>query len=217
MAEWSHHGELKDHLNSIHPLIYPLLLWLVRSNRSYLRLLDPVEVPGVLAKLCILSQWVGTVRKTCACPHMRPNGKGDIVSDGFYLSNLTWSTVSSEDRHDQKIIQVYRSNYVTHLPVPVSPNSSFFMYHGSSFDNWHSILRIGLRNLSHTRYMTNGAAYGSGVYFSPKLSTASRYAGVAPKIWGSSEVVKDSRDSCIAICEIINGSCHLAFSRLSYS
>lgn len=47
LARWSESNELKDQLNLIHPLIYPLLLWLVQSNRTYLRLLDPDEVPEV--------------------------------------------------------------------------------------------------------------------------------------------------------------------------
>jgi hypothetical protein len=39
--------ELKESLNAIDLLIYPLLLWLVRSNRSYLRLLSENEIPEV--------------------------------------------------------------------------------------------------------------------------------------------------------------------------
>jgi hypothetical protein len=51
--------------------------------------------------------------------------------------------------------------------------------------------------------MTNGAAHGSGVYFSPKLTVSSRYAPTTDKIWGPSEVLKQ-HDKCLAICEIIN-------------
>ena len=85
----------------------------------------------------------------------------------------------------------------------VSPHLSFFAFHGSSFDNWHSILRTGLRNFSNTAHMVNGAAYGSGVYFSPMLSVASRYSPPTDKIWGLSELLS-KQDKCLAICEIIN-------------
>jgi len=41
---------------------------------------------------------------------------------------------------------------------------SEFLFHGSSQENWYSILRNGLRVLSNTKYMTAGAAYGAGIY-----------------------------------------------------
>ena len=40
------------------------------------------------------------------------------------------------------------------------------MFHGSSKQNWYSILRNGIRVLSKTKYMTAGAAHGVGVYAS---------------------------------------------------
>lgn len=52
--------------------------------------------------------------------------------------------------------------------------------------------------------MTNGAAYGSGVYFSPKLSVSSRYAPSTDNIWKMSEIFKGKENCCLAICEIIN-------------
>jgi Poly(ADP-ribose) polymerase catalytic domain len=45
-------------------------------------------------------------------------------------------------------------------------NGSMFCFHGSSMENWYSILRNGLRNLSNTALMTAGAAYGAGIYAS---------------------------------------------------
>jgi hypothetical protein len=53
---------------------------------------------------------------------------------------------------------------------------SEFAYHGSGAENWHSILRHGLKNCSHTRYQTHGAAYGSGVYLSPKSHLSLSYS-----------------------------------------
>ena len=47
---------------------------------------------------------------------------------------------------------------------------SSYVFHGSKFLNWHSILRTSLQNFSNTQYMLNGAAYGSGVYVSPNVS-----------------------------------------------
>ena len=43
---------------------------------------------------------------------------------------------------------------------------SVYLFHGSSPENWYSILRNGLKNLSHSHMMTAGAARGAGIYAS---------------------------------------------------
>lgn len=48
---------------------------------------------------------------------------------------------------------------------------SFFCWHGSMLENWFSILRNGLRNLSNSHMMTAGAAYGAGIYASANVKT----------------------------------------------
>ena len=56
-------------------------------------------------------------------------------------------------------------------------HGSVFTFHGSSIENWYSILRNGPRNLSNTKMMTAGAAYGAGVYSARQFATASGYCG----------------------------------------
>jgi len=50
-------------------------------------------------------------------------------------------------------------------------------------ENWYSIMRNGLRNLSNTHLMTAGAAYGQGIYASSHYLTSygytARYSGGA--------------------------------------
>ena len=53
---------------------------------------------------------------------------------------------------------------------------TIFTFHGSSIENWYSILRNGPRNLSNTKMMTAGAAYGAGVYSATAFATASGYS-----------------------------------------
>jgi ubiquitin-conjugating enzyme E2 Q len=65
-------------------------------------------------------------------------------------------------------------------------NKSFRMFHGSKMENWYSIIYSGLKNLSNTKNMIHGCAYGSGVYFSDSISFASGYS-----------------DSFLAVAEII--------------
>jgi hypothetical protein len=56
---------------------------------------------------------------------------------------------------------------------------SSWAFHGSNGENWHSILRNGLKNASGTKLQVNGTAYGNGVYLSPNASTSFGYSHVA--------------------------------------
>ncbi|GMS80626.1 hypothetical protein PENTCL1PPCAC_2801 [Pristionchus entomophagus] len=50
-----------------------------------------------------------------------------------------------------------------------------YLFHGSKMENWHSIIRSGLKNMSGTKYQLVGAAYGPGIYLSPELATSHHY------------------------------------------
>jgi hypothetical protein len=78
-------------------------------------------------------------------------------------------------------------------------SGSLFAWHGSSWGNWHSIVRNGLKNFSNTKYMTAGAAFGQGIYFADDISTSLGYSmgGAAP--WSNS---KFNHCSCLALCEV---------------
>ena len=55
-------------------------------------------------------------------------------------------------------------------------HGSKFAWHGSPAENWHCILRSGLRSASGTKLQLHGAAHGAGVYVSTSLSYSIRYA-----------------------------------------
>jgi len=48
--------------------------------------------------------------------------------------------------------------------------------HTTAPENWHGILRYGLKNASNTKLMTAGASYGSGIYLSPQGSMSLGYS-----------------------------------------
>ena len=50
-----------------------------------------------------------------------------------------------------------------------------FLFHGSRWCNWYSILRNGLKNCSKTKLMTAGAAYGDGIYLSDDINLSYGY------------------------------------------
>lgn len=50
-----------------------------------------------------------------------------------------------------------------------------YLFHGSRWCNWFSILRNGLKNCSKTKLMTAGAAYGDGIYLSDDANLSFGY------------------------------------------
>jgi hypothetical protein len=90
-----------------------------------------------------------------------------------------------------------------------------FAFHGSGIENWHAILRSGLRNLSNTDLMTSGAACGPGIYFGPTCSTSLGYCrqGTEPDTDTDAKrripgLINDKGMICLALCEIVQDAIH---------
>ena len=56
--------------------------------------------------------------------------------------------------------------------LKLEQQGSCFLFHGSPFMKWHSIMRTCLQNFSNTQCMTNGAAYRGGVYTAKQVGSA---------------------------------------------
>eukprot|EP01119_Soliformovum_irregulare_P013152 TRINITY_DN3472_c0_g1_i1.p1 TRINITY_DN3472_c0_g1~~TRINITY_DN3472_c0_g1_i1.p1 ORF type:complete len:429 (-),score=113.19 TRINITY_DN3472_c0_g1_i1:152-1438(-) len=86
-------------------------------------------------------------------------------------------------------------------------HGSIFAFHGSPIENWHAILRTGLKNASGTKLQINGAAYGSGIYLSPAAATSFGYCRMQGSVASSHSANRflDTKNiHCIAICEVID-------------
>ena len=87
-------------------------------------------------------------------------------------------------------------------------HGAFWCFHGSNHENWHSILRNGLKNASGTKLQANGAAYGSGIYLSPHASVSFGYSQLGGNSKGQAASATDAQFidiesmHCIAICEV---------------
>jgi len=92
-----------------------------------------------------------------------------------------------------------------------------FLWHGSAPENWHGILRYGLKNASNTNLMTAGAVHGPGIYLSPQGALSMNYSRMhhqqgqqqpAPQLPGSqaqSNVFLGSTQlRLLALCEVAN-------------
>jgi ubiquitin-conjugating enzyme E2 Q len=103
----------------------------------------------------------------------------------------------------QYIVTNHPAETIKNFEAKKKKRGSFFAFHGSSIENWYSILRNGIRNLSNTHLMTAGAAYGSGVYCAENFSTSIGYcrfgANISPSYPHSILLGK----ACMAIIEVI--------------
>eukprot|EP01105_Mastigella_eilhardi_P011334 TRINITY_DN261_c3_g1_i1.p1 TRINITY_DN261_c3_g1~~TRINITY_DN261_c3_g1_i1.p1 ORF type:complete len:717 (+),score=140.85 TRINITY_DN261_c3_g1_i1:420-2570(+) len=166
LLQYKDNTSLKKFLYTKNPLAFPLLQWILTSNRSHVAKLPADQHQAALQT-----------------PHQ------------FML-------MSAPPAREAEFRSLARQK------------GSFFTFHGSAMSNWHSILRNGLKNYSHTAMMSCGACYGSGIYMGADISTASGYAPQGPA-WSNSRFFLHGGDSsygynygnscvCIAVCEVIN-------------
>lgn len=92
-------------------------------------------------------------------------------------SNKARVEVTSEVKNKYTI---YKFIHEKDLVSKISSSSSF-LFHGSSIENWYSILRNGLKVTSNTSLMTSGAAHGTGVYFSNDVNLSYSYCKMIGK------------------------------------
>ena len=67
-----------------------------------------------------------------------------------------------------------------------------YLYHGSPYENWYSIMRNGLKIGSDSKYFINGAAYGKGIYLSDSFNFSLGYSRA------------QQNKSIISIFEVVN-------------
>jgi len=155
---------LKEYLDNIHLLCWPLLRWLVSSNRAHMQLLPPEkQIKGIPTKYQFLMLTAGMCQ--------------------YLVNSYLWAAPEKE--------QKFRAAKAKH--------GSHYAFHGSDIGNWHSILRVGLKNFSNTSRMTTGAAYGPGIYLAGNSNISAGYmrpgAGWDKSLFGASNL------SCIALAE----------------
>ncbi|XP_032681818.1 G2/mitotic-specific cyclin-B-like [Odontomachus brunneus] len=75
-------------------------------------------------------------------------------------------------------------------------HSTFYAYHGTRLENFHSIVHYGLQ-----QNMCKRSEFGKGIYLSSELGVSLPYSPVGYG-WGGS--ILGSEISCIALCELIN-------------
>lgn len=94
---------------------------------------------------------------------------------------LQFRLVQGAADKEQRFINAVNSNSLAQNPN----HPTIFAWHGSSVNNWHSILREGF----HFKRITHGRACGHGVYMSNDFHTSLGYTGtyIAP-VWTNSRL-----------------------------
>ena len=85
--------------------------------------------------------------------------------------------------------------------LKAAEQTNFYAFHGSNTSKWYSILRTGLKNLSKTKYMSTGNAYGDGVYLGGTSTISASYTTTCSGGWRKSMFGEHAR--CMALCEVI--------------
>jgi hypothetical protein len=76
--------------------------------------------------------------------------------------------------------EFYNINYTSEIEKKIkskldNKTKYYYLYHGSPFYCWNSIIKNGLKVMSGTKFMSAGSAYGNGIYASNKLSISHTY------------------------------------------
>ena len=92
------------------------------------------------------------------------------------LSIETGSNKSNDTKDNAIIYKISHPFYKEKEFEKKAGDNYCYLFHGSSPDCWHSILRNGIKNVSNTSFQFNGAAYGPGIYMSDSYSFAKGYS-----------------------------------------
>lgn len=78
-----------------------------------------------------------------------------------------------------KILQ-YEFNYSSEVEEPFKKVDTVYLYHGSPFENWYSIMRNGIKiGSKNKKIFLHGAVYGDGIYLSNDINLSLGYTSSA--------------------------------------
>lgn len=115
--------------------------------------LDLVKIIG--NDLYILIKFIIT---SCKVDIVKNDNVLDLKSDKYGIYKIVYP--DDKEKEFKQIIVDKKTSY---------------LFHGSNWANWYSILRNGLKNCSKSKLMTAGAAYGNGIYLSDDVSLSAHY------------------------------------------
>ena len=100
------------------------------------------------------------------------------ISSSTYTNNNNENRFISNDVTDilkTNKIMIFRIQHDSFTESKFSKADPQYLFHGSPLSNWYSILRNGLKNLSGSKLMINGNAFGNGIYLSDNFELSFAY------------------------------------------
>lgn len=119
-------------------------------------------------------------------------------SDSIVFNNTNSANTITADT----VLSSIQQFKIIHTPLiedKLKDKTTSFLYHGSPYENWYSIMRNGLKIGSKSKYYLNGAAHGNGIYLSNNIHLSLGYTASR-----SGYIQNDKDIKILAIFEVID-------------
>ncbi|KGM91740.1 uncharacterized protein PADG_12198 [Paracoccidioides brasiliensis Pb18] len=152
-------------------------------------------------------RWIISSNRSCI---IEDDHDSDRVSgmEAFMQFRFAQGAPDKEQRFVQAVVEAKER-----LPLKYP---TIFAWHGSSFANWHGIVREGL----HFKEIRHGRVFGNGVYMSSSFDVATYYTGAGFGSWPQSKL---EISYAVSLNEVVNApkefvskSPHLVVARLDW-
>ena len=159
-------------LGSLNRSIVLVLVWILASNRSHIVHDQPLPLPHA-ARLA---------RQEQPAHSSLPAGARQGDAPDYLKFRFVQGSPDKERRFADELARLATSGTApddaTSGTARNDATPTLFAWHGSSMDNWHSIIRTGL----DFETKANGRAFGDGVYLSRHMATSRGYAGYSQRL-----------------------------------
>jgi len=102
--------------------------------------------------------------------------KNAVSNNYFSMSSRDNDLTSSlkKNNSNTNAIKFIHINYSADIENKFT--QKYFLFHGSGICSWYPIIKNGLKVMSGTEFMANGAAHGNGIYFSDSFQMSHSYS-----------------------------------------
>lgn len=111
-------------------------------------------------------------------------------------------------RSQQKNVLQYKFNYTQDIEDIFTKQKTVYLYHGSPYENWYSIMRTGIKiGSKNKKLFLNGAVHGDGIYLSNDITLSLGYSstgGIANASTSTYISTTELNKKVLAIFEVID-------------
>jgi ubiquitin-protein ligase len=176
----------KELIEKIGGNTYSLLKYILSSNKILIKPFSLLESSDIVFNKSLSINGITSSKIT--------NAKSNLSEESFDHSDKF-----SIDLNNVLLnIQQFKVIHTELVEDKLKGKPTVFLYHGSPYVNWYSIMRNGLKSGSTNEYFLNGSAYGNGIYLSNNISLSLSYS-----IRGN-DCNKINNISILAIFEVID-------------